>query len=289
MTVQFKPVLPSGRRWQGRLNLDFALRGGITRLVGNSHYGPLRVLKPFYPESDCCHAYLLHPPGGLVLGDELLIEAKVHPGGHALLTTPSAGKVYGVNNAAEKQRQSVSLEVSENACVEWFPQETLVFNGANAALHTDVNLQKGARVALWDVVCFGCPASQLAFNSGECLQSIRVLQQGRPLLIERNHIQGGGILQRSAWGLDGCNSLGTYIMTLATTREHRQHLTAMLENTALEGSKQQWGLTQKNELFIARYLGDSASHCRRGFEYLWHELRPLMLKKVAVAPRIWST
>lgn len=288
MTAQFKAEHSKARRWQASLSLDFALRQGITRIVDNRHLGPLRVLKPFYPEASCCHTYLLHPPGGLVLGDELRISANAQANSHALVTTPSAGKVYGVKNASEKQQQRASLTVAAGACLEWLPQETLIFNGANAVLQSDIQFQAGAKFAFWDVVCFGRPASQLTFDSGECMQLIRVERDGIPLLIERNLVKGGGALQASAWGLGGHNSMGTFIMTLLTEREQRQQLAKMLEQTIAVGTHA-WGLTQKDELFIARYLGDSASHCRRGFELLWRALRPLMVNKPAVAPRIWST
>lgn len=282
MTAQKKP-LP--RSWQARLALDFALRGETTRIVGNTHFGPLRVLKPFYPEPTCCHTYLIHPPGGLVLGDELRIEAKVQSGAHALITTPSAGKVYGVDNALEEQQQTVELSVEDRACLEWLPQETIVFSGANTQLHTEANLTTGAKLALWDVVCFGRPASQLAFDSGHCLQSIRITRNGIPLLIERNVIDGGSALQKSEWGLGGANSMGTFVLTLATTREQRQALMDTLQQR-FDG---RWGITQKGELCIARYLGNSASECRLGFEYLWQGLREELIGKKAVSPRIWAT
>lgn len=288
MTAQLKPAPSTARRWQAGLSLDFALRQGVTRIVGNSHYGPLRVLKAFYPEAECCHTYLLHPPGGLVLGDELRISAQMQTNSHALITTPSAGKVYGVKKATEKQQQRALLTISAGACLEWLPQETLIFNGANAVLQSDIYLQSGGKCVFWDVVCFGRPASQLNFDSGECLQLIRVERDGIPLLIERNLVKGGGALQASVWGLNGNNSMGTFIMTLTTERTQREALTEMLMQTTETGSHT-WGLTQKDELFIARYLGDSASHCRRGFELLWQALRPLMIGKSAVSPRIWST
>ena len=89
------------RRWAAALELGFEARAEsepalVTRLVRRRHHGPLRVQRPFYPEgkTGCCHVYLLHPPGGLVSGDELRIEASVAEGGHALLTTPAAAKLY---------------------------------------------------------------------------------------------------------------------------------------------------------------------------------------------------
>ncbi|MFN2317914.1 MAG: urease accessory protein UreD, partial [Gemmatimonadales bacterium] len=88
------------RRWSASLELGFQSRLGggrqSTHLSLLRHEGPLRVQRPFYPEGaqGCCHVYLLHPPGGLVSGDVLRIDAAVGEGAHALLTTPAAAKVY---------------------------------------------------------------------------------------------------------------------------------------------------------------------------------------------------
>lgn len=275
------------RQWYARLDLSFAFGQGKTHIVKNEHKGPLRVLKPFYPEGDCCHTYLIHPPGGLVLGDELVISAKAFGQAHALVTTPSAGKVYGVACATERQRQQVNLECMAGSCIEWLPQETIIFNGANAVLHTHAELTGDAKLALWDVVCFGRPASALHFDTGRCVQVITVNHNGLPLLIERNVVEGGSTLQKSGWGLNNANSMGTFIITASTTRELRQGFTEQLIN--LFGEKHQWGLTQKGALFIARYLGNNAATCRQGFEYIWQQLRPQYLNKKAVAPRIWAT
>ncbi|HEY5717834.1 MAG TPA: urease accessory protein UreD, partial [Motiliproteus sp.] len=72
------------RLWRARLNLGFEQRHGRTALPHLAHEGPLRVQRPFYPEGTVCHVYLLHPPGGLVSGDQLSINAELAAHSHAL-------------------------------------------------------------------------------------------------------------------------------------------------------------------------------------------------------------
>src|SRR4051812_17267113 len=121
-------VAPGG--WEAHLELDFQHLAGRTRLVHRRHVGPLHVQRPFHPEptpGGAAHVYLLHPPGGLVGGDSLAIRARARKGAQVLLTTPAATKFY--RTSGELAVQSVTLEVGEDAAVEWLPQETIVFGG----------------------------------------------------------------------------------------------------------------------------------------------------------------
>lgn len=275
------------REWQASLQLMFAHRRQATRITHNQHLGPLRVLKPFYPEGEVCHTYLIHPPGGLVLGDALAIDIRCQRYAHALLTTPSAGKVYGVDEASELQRQGVTLSVEKGACIEWLPQETIIFDGANCVLNSRIDLQKGANLAFWDIVCFGRPASQLPFKRGRCVQAINIYQDGCPLLVERNVVAGGAELQAARWGLNHFNSMGTCLFTVASSRDEREEWLRLLSESY--GIEHHWGITQKGHLLIARYLGDSASVCRQGFEMLWQKVRMTLCARPAHPPRIWAT
>ena len=58
--------------WPARIDCDFQKTSfGRTALVGLSHEGPLRIQKLFH-DRDLAHCYVLHPPGGMVSGDNLL-------------------------------------------------------------------------------------------------------------------------------------------------------------------------------------------------------------------------
>ncbi len=283
------PAAETARGWDAELGLSLQQRGDRTWLVENRHRGPLRVQRPFYPEaSGCCHLYLLHPPGGMVLGDLLQINISLGIGAKALATTPSAGKLYDTRGAHELQQQLVSIAVAADACVEWLPQETIVFDGANGRLHTRLVLQGSARACLWDIVCLGRPAANEALVRGGCHQILEVWRDGRPVLIERNRFIGGDPLLQARWGLAGAPVSGTFLATLKPSRDRVDALVEELTQLA-PPPDHQWGLTQKDDIFLARYLGRSTRICRGGFETLWRHLRPDLTGAPAVAPRIWNT
>lgn len=283
------PVSGSQRHWPASLQLQLGVRQGKTRLIRTLHEGPLRVQRPFYPEAtDCCHVYLLHPPGGMVIGDRLSIEVAVAPGASSLLTTPSAGKIYGAKGAAQEQSQRVQLSVAADACLEWLPQETIVFDTANGRLETRVDLEPGARYAGWDIVRLGRAASGERFTRGQCLQSLEIWRGQQPLLIERNRIAAGGPLQANIWGLQNRNTFATFVATVSPDRELIDELAGRLDQLDT-GAGDCWGITQKEDLLVTRYLGDDVALCRAGFELVWRQIREQFNGRPPVAPRIWNT
>ena len=279
----------SSRSWHASLSLSFAPRAGKTKVTQAVHQGPLRVQRAFYPETgDCCHLYLLHPPGGLVVGDVLSLSARAQVGAQVLLTTPSAGRIYGAKQLHLSQRQEISLDIAAGACVEWLPQETIVYDGARAHLSLCVNLEQDAQFFGWDMVRLGRIASGERFKRGYCHQDIRIYRDQRLVFVEKNRIIGGESAQAAPWGWQGAEIAGTLLASMTAGRDNIEAWLAALDES-FPGSGKHWGFTQKEDWFIVRYLGCSVTDCRLGFEFIWQQARPFFNSKVAVRPRIWDT
>ena len=123
--------------WRALLALEFERRGVRTVLASRCHDGSLIVQKPLYPEGDeVCHAIVVYPPAGIAGGDELQLSANVGPEACVLLTTPGAGKWY--RSAGPQASQRIVFDVGPGACLEWLPQETIIFDGALADLRAEV-------------------------------------------------------------------------------------------------------------------------------------------------------
>ena len=196
------------------MELDFAVRQGRTTLAKMQFHGPLRVQRPFYPEpapakaagraqaSQPCHCCLLHPPGGLVSGDDLSLDVRLGQGAHALLTAPSASKFYAADAHNVAQRQTNDLQVT-GGVLEWLPRETIVYDGARAEMRTSVELDAASACIGWEMVCLGRPAAGETFTTGSVRQSLCVSREGVPLLHEVLRLEGGDALQLGACGLGG--------------------------------------------------------------------------------------
>ncbi len=266
--------------WHAELELGYGRFGGSTRPTQRRHKGPLRVQKHLYAEGpQVCQHIIVHPPGGIAGGDRLDISARVGPDAWAQLTSPGAAKWYRAAGAAYQQ---LDLNVAPGATLEWLPQETIVFSAAQAELTTRIELQGDARLFYWDVVALGRPASGERFESGHFQARLDIRRDGKLLWHERQRIIGGDGLLNSPIGLDGKTVFGTLLVTGELDSE-------LLEACRSLSGPVRGDLTQLPGLLVARCLADEALHARAWMIELWKLLRPALLGREAVAPRIWST
>lgn len=185
------------------------------------------------------------------------------------------------------QRQRISLHVKNNAIAEWLPQETIVFDGAQARLDAEFHLQGSGKLIAWDIVRLGRAASGEQFKTGSCRQKLSLFIDGRLHYHELNPMYASSKKMQARWGLQAKNTLATMIATVKLSRDQQDELVELLKKYSHESCL--WGLTQKDDLLIVRYLGNNILNCRNGLECLWAKLRPLMVDKCAVTPRIWNT
>jgi urease accessory protein len=274
--------------WRAALTLEFERRGERTVVARREHTGPLLVQRAFYPEGpDACHVYLLHPPGGVVGGDRLEVNATARVGAHALVTTPAAGKLY--RSDGRVARQTTVLHVEADAALEWLPQETIAFAGARAHLDTRVELAAGARHIGWELLCLGRPAAGETFAAGEVLQTLELRQDGRPLLHERARYVGGAALLDAAWGLGGRPVTATLWAVAPRAGLGRTMLDAARAGLPEPPRGGLAAVTELNGVVVARCLAVHAEQARRWLQGVWALLRPAVLGRDACPPRIWST
>ena len=278
------PASDASTGWQAQLKLFLQERQGRTVLVRRSHFGPLAVQRPFYPETDgTCHVYILHPPGGIVGGDELQIETHIDQDAKCLVTTPGATKLY--RSGGGTALITNILTIARQGVLEWMPQETIVFDGSRSVATTDVHLQTGSEFCGWDIVCFGRPAAGEVFNSGSYRQAFRIWRDHRPIAIESNVLEGGSQPLTANWGLSGYSVSGTFLFV---TRDP-QALPALRERIENRYPDCRFSITQMREVIVARYLGDSAEQAKALFADVWSLLRKEIYRRFAVRPRIWDT
>ena len=217
--------------------------------------------------------------GEVAGGDRLDIRAHVAEGAWAQLTSPGAAKWYRASGPAFQQ---LDLTVEAGATLEWLPQETIVFSAAQAELSTRIDLHGDARLFYWDVIALGRPASGERFDLGHFQSHLDIRRDGQLLWHERQRIAGGDGLLDSPIGLDGNPVFATLLVTGEISAE-------LLERCRSLANPVRGDLTQLPGLLVARCLAGEALQARSWLIDLWRLLRPALLGREALAPRIWST
>src|SRR6187455_3710002 len=235
----------SATGWQAELRLRFAACPTRTRLAERSHRGPLIIQRPFYPEGDPCHVYVVHPPGGVVGGDELRIGVQVDAGAHALITTPAATKFYRCDGRCSSQTQELH---AAGATLEWLPQENIFYRGADVRTATRVQIDAHSRFIGWEINCLGLPARGEPFDAGalrldlelwksvdgEAVANIHCDDEmgNLPIFLDRMRIGGASDARMARWGLAGQEAVGTLLATPAA-REHVDSIRELIADEPL--------------------------------------------------------
>src|SRR5579871_2573597 len=127
---------PRLQRASGESRVAFAVRDGQTRLADLYQRDPCRVLFPDPEPGDPPEAVLVTTSGGVTDGDSLKMSLGVGVGAHAVSATQAAEKIYRAAGTAGHCAIDVTLDIGEQASLDWLPQETIVFQGARLKRRT---------------------------------------------------------------------------------------------------------------------------------------------------------
>ncbi len=280
MTPTSAALAPASGRsgWRGHLELTFDAEQGRTILSRRSRSGPLSVQRPFYPEQSGTQVYILHPPGGVVGGDVLEIETEVNAPAEVLVTTPGAAKLY----RSEGDSAEIRNDLRVAGRLEWLPQENIFFNGARVRQRTRITLAPGAGFLGWEIHCFGRIAAGETFERGHLDLGTTIVREDYPVFVERLRVNDGGSLASA--GLRGFPVCATFYATPVSAE-----LRDSMRDLQCHGAEECCGITLVEDLLIVRYLGANVAAARARLEQVWQRVRPAIIGREAVPPRIWAT
>jgi urease accessory protein len=271
--------------WHGCLRLRYARCREQTQVAHAYATAPLKLQRSFYPEGpQICHSVILHTAGGIVGGDRLAFEIELEPQTHALITTPTASKLYR-SNGLEAQ-QSLQIRIGAGARLEWLPQETIVFAGAIYRQQAQIELTPTATWLGWEIVRFGRTARGEHFVQGHWRSQTEVWQSGRLLWTERAYLPGHPELLQSSCGLAGCSVVASLVFVgqeipIDLITAIRQDWSSLPIGTEL-------GITRLLSGVLCRYRGHSTIEARNYLLKVWHHLRAYTIDTPISIPRVWQ-
>jgi urease accessory protein len=274
--------------WLGHLQLNYT-RDGERTIALDRHHGPLRVLRRLYPEGDrICHHVLVHPPGGIVGGDELAIAIDQAEGTHALLTTPGATRFY--RSAGQPALQTLRARLAPGARLEWLPLETIAHSGCLAENRFEFELSPGASMLGWDLLALGLPAAGEGFSQGRVQQHLSL----PGVWLERGCIDAADrLLLDSPLGLAGHRAMGTLWCGSGSP------IQPALRQALLDAAREAFGAHELDASAGATSPDARVVVCRalaprvEPLFALWREVRgrwrQLLWQLDPAPPRIWTT
>lgn len=274
--------------WHGHLHLAYRLEHGRTVAL-DRHTGPLRVLQRLYPEGEAiCHHVLVHPPGGVVGGDVLAVEAALAPHTHALITTPGATRFY--RSAGATAQQSVSVDVADGARLEWLPLEAIAYDASLVRNHLRFVLAPGASMLGWDVLALGLPAADQAFSTGQVEQHIElpgvwlergvVAAQDRVLLDSPVGLAGQRVMA-TLWAASGTPWPAAVTETLL---DQARELVAASPLAATAGAT-----APHEQVVVCRAVAERVEPVFQLWQAVRAQWRRTLWALDANPPRVWST
>jgi urease accessory protein len=268
--------------WQGHLQLVYGYNHAKTQAIQHQGTAPLKVQRSFYPEAESiCHNTILHTAGGVVGGDRIQIDIDLQPNSRAVITTAAAGKIYGSKGTPAVQY--IVQNIGEHACLEWLPQETIVFNQAIFHQHLRVNLAATASWLGWEINRFGRTARGERFTQGEWKSATEVYREGKPIWIDRQLLYGDAMVD-SPHSLAGHSIVGS----LAWIGMEVSKDLVVEARSIFAGEPSKIGVTRLTEGLLCRYRGDSTTEVRQWFTAVWHLLRHSFLHSPPIHLRVWQ-
>jgi len=272
--------------WHGHLALHYT-RDGERSVAHDRHHGPLRVLQRLYPEGPgICHHVLVHPPGGIVGGDVLEIDARLDSDCHALITTPGATRFY--RSAGEPALQGANVTLAAGARLEWLPLETIAYGGCIAENRLRCTLAAGAEMIGWDVLALGLPAAGEAFDAGRFRQHLEL----PGVWLERGLIDAADTrLLASPLGLAGQRAIATLWFAAGTPLASSRRdalLDAARELAHGHALARSAGATAPHaELVVLRVLAPRVEPAMALLQAVWAHWRALAWQLAPNLPRVW--
>jgi urease accessory protein len=291
-----------GGRWHASLKAIVGIRGEKSQLIASEHFGPLRLQKALWPEGTAgrspVHLLMLHPPGGIAGGDSLDASFDIEENAHALITTPGAGKWYRSLDeqlapaTVEPATQKITLSVGSNASLEWLPQEVIVHDGAIAKSAVEIRLDPSAAMMGCEILVLGRKDYGETYQTGEFKQALHLYRADRLIwsdksLIRRDWLALDSSLKR--YHVNGTFWVCAPAEILSKITENDVGELEVAASRLVDGFGVLGVSRVAPTLLLVRGVAMNPEKLRLAFLSIWQKLRPIVLQRDAVVPRIWNT
>lgn len=249
--------LPTLQRAVGELRLSVKHTGTDTGLDTLRQAGCLKARFPRRLVPGWLDAVMLNTGGGVAGGDHLRIAIDAAAGTRLTVTAQAAERFYRTLSPAQPSRVRTRLSAGDQACLEWLPQETILFDRSAVDRDLEIDLAPTAYFLGVETLVFGRSAMGETVTEGHLRDRIRLRRGGALILHDTIRLDGpvAALLARPAIAA-GARAVATLIHAAPNAESG---LTAL--RAALEGADA--GASAWNGMLIARILGPDSAAVRR--------------------------
>jgi urease accessory protein len=260
----------AANRASGRIALDAAAVGGVTRRTRVHEAGSLRVRFPNVA-GEALDAVIVNTGGGMTGGDRFAIEIALGEGARLTAGTAAAEKIY--RSIGPDAEMTVRLEVAAGGRLAWLPQETILFDGARLLRRIDIDLAQSASLVMAEAVVFGRAAMGEAVNHGLFADRWRLRREGR-LIFADNARLDGAIAAKLAASAVAAGGIAMASVLVAPAGE------AELSRVRALDFAGEAGISAWNGIALARLCGRDGATLR-------HDLIAVLAALGQSVPRLW--
>ncbi len=276
--VASRSDVPRLQRAAGELRVVFRRRDDLTVLDDLRQVGCLKARFPRVEPEEWTTAVMLNTSGGVAGGDRLAGVFELREGARATITAQAAERFYRALPGSDAAFVRNRLTLAAGGCLEWLPQETILFDRCALDRRLDVELADDAWFLGVESLVFGRAAMGERVAQAWLYDGIRVRRGGRWLLHDAVRMAGeiDAALQRAPIA-DGARAMATLVHIAPDAEAALDGVRAALTDTAGEAGASAW-----NGMLLARILAPDAAALRRAVVAALPVLRaPRPL------PRVW--
>jgi urease accessory protein len=284
--------IPERIRVRATMQLDFlrdSITGG-TYLSGSLQEPPLRVVRAFPLDDGTALSHLHNVSGGLLGGDHLTLKIKVGRGACVQLTTTGATRIYRCRKELSPTTQSNDFAVGEGALLEYLPDATIPFAGANFLQRTSIELASGAGLFWWEILAPGREASGEVFEYDRVETRTRVTELGRKIAEEKICLRPAKHEVSSLARLGPHRYTATFYicrvgLDASAWRATEDHLRGLTTELTRPGEIL-WGISSLvAHGLVVKCLARRGREVLPGLHALWREAKLYLYGREAVPPR----
>ncbi|MGA3398803.1 MAG: urease accessory protein UreD [Acetobacteraceae bacterium] len=258
--------------------MAFKRRGDLTVLDDLRQVGCLKLRFPRVEQEEWTSAVMLNTAGGVAGGDRLDGGFALREGTRATITAQAAERFYRALPGSDAAFVRNRLTVAAGACLEWLPQETILYDRCALDRRLDIDLADDAWFLGVESLVFGRAAMGERVGQAWLRDGFRVRRGGRWLLHDAVRLEGEvDASLRRATIAGGARAMATLVHVAPNAEAALDGVRAALADADVEAGVSAW-----NGMLVARILAGDAALLRRAV------IAALaMLRAPRPLPRVW--